>query len=156
SRKSAIDYVYVNIHVPTIALGSLRVDGAVVPASQIIAHPNLPSYSVALARFIGPAAQHRITCDSTFTATVYGLGNFESYGYNVGTLINNLNYYSEIKNEYNITANTDTFTCPHSPVRLFLKVGYPVTSIHWKLSQVPGMSPNADSIIINPMLVRTE
>lgn len=157
SRQSpAIAYVYTNIHVPTIAIGSLRVDGNVVPASQIVVHPNNPAYSVALARFIGPAAQHTITCDSAFTATVYGLGNYESYGYNVGTLINNLNNYSEIRNTYNTTANIDTFTCPKSPVRLFVKLGYPATSIHWKLSQVTGMSPNADSIIANPVPVRTE
>lgn len=157
SRQSpAIAYVYTNIHVPTIAIGSLRVDGNIVPASQIVVHPNNPAYTVALARFIGPAAQHTITCDSAFTATVYGLGNYESYGYNVGTLINNLNNYSEIRNTYNTTANIDTFTCPKSPVRLFVKLGYPATSIHWKLSQVTGMSPNADSIIANPVPVRTE
>jgi gliding motility-associated-like protein len=156
SRRSSIDYVYVNIHLPTSSVASLRVDGAVVPAAQIIPHPNFPSYSVALRRFTGPAAQHTITCDSAFTATVYGLGNYESYGYNVGTLINNLNYYSEIKNTFNSSGNVDTFTCPKSPVRLFVKVGYPATSIQWKLSQVPGMSPNADSIINNPVPVRTE
>ena len=157
SRQSpAISYVYTNIHVPTIAVGSLRVDGNVVPASQIVVHPNNPAYSVALARFTGPAAQHTITCDSAFTATVYGLGNYESYGYNVGTLINNLNHYSEIRNTFNTTGAVDTFTCPKSPVRLFVKLGYPANSIHWKLSQVTGMSPNADSIINNPVPVRTE
>lgn len=156
SRRSAIDYVYANIHLPTAAVSSLRVDGMPLPAANIVIHPNLPSYSVALARFTGPGAQHTITCDSAFTSTVYGLGNYESYGYNVGTLINNLNNYSEIRNTFNATANIDTFTCPKSPVRLFVKVGYPATSIHWKLSQVTGMSPNADSIIANPVPVRTE
>lgn len=156
SRKSSIDYVYVNIHLPTAAVSSLRVDGNILPATNIIPHPNYPSYSVALARFVGPAAQHTIVCDSNVTATVYGLGNFESYGYNVGTRINNLNYYNEIKNTYNTSGNVDTFTCPKSPVRLFLKVGYPATSIHWKLSQAAGISPNTDSIINNPVPVRTE
>ena len=156
SRKSSIDYVYVNIHFPTVAAASLRVDGTPVPATQIIPHPNYPSYSVAVRRFVGPAAQHTITCDSAFTATVYGLGNYESYGYNVGTLINNLNNYSEIKNTFNTTNTIDTFTCPKSPVRLFVKLGYPANSIHWKLSTVAGMSPNADSIISNPVPVRTE
>jgi len=157
SRQStAISYVYTNIHVPTISVPSLRVDGNIIPPAQIVVHPNNPAYSVALARFTGPAAQHTITCDSAFTATVYGLGNYESYGYNVGTLINNLNNYSEIRNTFNTTANIDTFTCPKSPVRLLVKLGYPATSIHWKLSQVTGMSPNADSIITNPVPVRTE
>jgi gliding motility-associated-like protein len=156
SRKSAIDYVYTNIHLPTIAVPSLRVDGAPVPAPNIIPHPNFPSYSVALARFIGPAAQHTITCDSTFTATVYGLGNYESYGYNVGTFINNLNHYGHIKNVLNADPRPDTSTCPKTPVRLFIKLGYPATSIHWKLSQVPGIFPNTDSIINNPIPIRTE
>jgi len=157
SRQStAISYVYTNIHVPTISVPSLRVDGNIIPPAQIVVHPNNPAYSVALARFTGPAAQHTITCDSAFTATVYGLGNYESYGYNVGTLINNLNNYSEIRNTFNTTANIDTFTCPKSPVRLLVKLGYPATSIHWKLSQVTGMSPNVDSIINNPVQVRTE
>ncbi len=75
SRKQGIDYVYANIHLPTSATASLLVDGNPLPATQIIPHPNLPGYSVALARFIGPAAQHKISCDSAFTSTVYGLGN---------------------------------------------------------------------------------
>jgi gliding motility-associated-like protein len=156
SRRSAIDYVYANIHFPTIAINSLRVDGLALPAANIVNHPNNPAYSVAVARFTGPGAQHNITCDSAFTSTVYGLGNYESYGYNVGTLINNLNHYSEIKNTFNTSGITDTFTCVKTPVRLFVKLGYQANSIHWKLSQVTGMTPNADSIINNPVPVRTE
>lgn len=157
SRQSpAIAYVYTNIILPTAGVASLRVDGAALPASQIIPHPNYPSFSVALARFIGPAAQHTITSDSALNATIYGLGNYESYGYNAGTLINNLNNYSAIKNTNNTNGQTDTFTCRNTPVRLFVKLGYPATSIHWKLSQVPGMSPNVDSIINNPLPLTTE
>ena len=156
SRKSTIDYVYANIHVPTAALASLRVDGNPVPPENTVTHPNLPSYSVALTRFTGPAAEHIITADSAFTATVYGLGSYESYGYNIGTLINNLNHYSTIGNTLNTTSTIDTFTCTKTPVRLFVKVGYPATSITWKLSQVATMTPNTDSVISNPVLVRTE
>jgi gliding motility-associated-like protein len=84
------------------------------------------------------------------------LGSYESYGYNVGTLINNLNHYSAIGNTLNTSGVTDTFTCTKTPVRLFVKVGYPATSITWKLSQVASMSPNVDSIITNPVPIRTE
>lgn len=156
SRKSSIDYVYANIHLPTAAVASLRVDGVALPASQIIPHPNYPSYSVALARFIGPAAQHTISSDSAFNATVYGLGNYESYGYNVGTLINNLNNYSAIANTNNTSGITDTFTCKNTPLRLFVKLAYPALSIHWKLSEVAGISPGVDSIIFAPVPVGTE
>lgn len=157
SRQSpAISYVYTNIILPTAGVASLRVDGAALPPSQIIPHPNYPAYSVALARFIGPADQHTITSDSALNATIYGLGNYESYGYNAGTLINNLNHYSAIRNTFNTSGNVDTFTCPKTPVRLFVKVGFPATSIHWKLSQVTGITPNADSIISNPVPFATE
>lgn len=156
SRRSSIDYVYANIILPTIATASLRVDGAALPATQVIPHPKLPSYSVALARFTGPAAQHSIVADSAFTATVYGLGNYESYGYNVGTLVNNLNNYGAIENTNNTSGNIDTFTCKNTPLRLYVKLAYPALSIHWKLSQVPGIFPNTDSIISNPIPVGTE
>jgi len=152
SRKSTIDYVYVNIQLPTNAVGSLLVDGAAVPLANVVTHPNLPSYSVALARFIGPAAQHLITSDSAFTATVYGLGNYESYGYNVGTLINNLNALGGIANTLNTNNKVDTFTCPKSPIRLIIKVAYRATSLNWRLSQAGGgLAPNTDSLINNPV-----
>jgi gliding motility-associated-like protein len=156
SRKSSIDYVYANIHVPTAGLTTLRVNGNAVPPTQIVTHPNYPTYSVALVRFLGAASQHRITCDSAFTSTVYGLGNYESYGYNVGTLINNLNNYGVIQNTQSTLNATDTVTCPKTPFRVFVKLGYPATNIHWKLSQATGITPNTDSIINNPTPVRTE
>lgn len=156
SRKSTIDYVYANIHLPTSSVSSLLVDGNPLPASQIIAHPNYPSYSVALARFVGAAAQHTITADSAFTGTVYGLGNYESYGYNFGTKINNLNNYGALQNSLSTSFNYDTSTCPNTPVRLFVKLAYPANSIHWKLSMVAGITPNTDSIISNPAVINTE
>jgi gliding motility-associated-like protein len=156
SRKSTIDYVYCNIHLPTSAVASLRVDGNILPPSQIIPHPNYPSYSVAVARFVGGANQHTVTADSAFTGTAYGLGNYESYGYNFGTLINNLNNYSALLNALSPSGLQDTVTCPNTPVKLFVKLAYPATSINWKFSQVSGISPNVDSIINNPVLVNTE
>jgi gliding motility-associated-like protein len=156
SRKSSIDYVYTNIILPTIAVASLKVDGNSLPANQIIPHPNFPLYSVALARFTGAAAQHTIESDSAFNATVYGLGNYESYGYNVGTLINNLNFYGGVRNTFSTTGNIDSFTCRNTPARIFAKIAFPALAIHWHLSQVPGIFPNTDSIITNPVPIYTE
>ncbi len=156
SRKDFIEYVYTNILIPTGGLASLRVDGNIVPATQVLTHPSLPSHSVALYRFTGPAAQHSIISDSNFTATVYGLGNYESYGYNVGTLVNNLNYYSSIANVNNINGQPDSFTCKNTAARLFVKLSAPATSITWRLSQVAGISPNIDSVQVSPVPIATE
>lgn len=158
SRKSTVDYVYANIHIPTAGLASLKVDGNTVSASNIIPHPHLPGYSVALVRFVGAAAQHIITSDSAFTGTAYGLGNYESYGYNFGTNINNLNSYGALHNTLSTAGGYDTSTCPQTPVKLFVKLAYPATSITWKLSQATGSGivPNTDSVITAPTVVSTE
>ncbi|MBK8521148.1 MAG: hypothetical protein IPL54_09785 [Chitinophagaceae bacterium] len=52
--------------------------------------------------------QHTINCDSAFTGIVYGLGYFESYAYNVGTLVNNLNAIGQIKNVNSPVGGVDT------------------------------------------------
>ncbi|MBK6826942.1 MAG: gliding motility-associated C-terminal domain-containing protein [Chitinophagaceae bacterium] len=156
NRKTFIDFNYVNVLVQSTGIPSLKLDGAVFDPANIITHPKNPAYSVAVARIFGPAGQHRLTCDSIFNATIYGLGYFESYGYNVGTFVNNLNSYIQIQNTLNTNGKLDSFTCPKTPVRLFAKIAYPATSITWKFSQVPGINPNADSIVNNPVPVRTE
>lgn len=156
NRKTFIDYNYLNVLVQTTGIPSLRIDGTPFDPANIITHPNNSAYSVAVAKITGPAGQHRLTCDSVFNATIYGLGFFESYGYNVGTFVNNLNSYIQIANTLNTNGQVDTFTCPKTPVRLYAKLAYPATSINWKFSQVPGITPNADSVVSNPPLVRTE
>lgn len=156
TRNQSITLNFVNVIIPVTGIPSLLIDGTAVTAAEYITHPTNSNYAVVVRRLVGPGAQHSISSDSTFIATNYGSGITESYGYNVGTFVNNLNAYSAIQNTYNTTGLTDTFTCPKSPTRLFIKLAYPATSIHWKLSQVAGISPNADSIISNPVPIRTE
>jgi gliding motility-associated-like protein len=152
SSLNLISKSYVNIIIPTAGIGSLLLDGTAVPASQIKVHPNNPAYSVAIGNLSSSMdMQHTITSDSTFTATVYGLGAYESYGYNIGCNINNLDVKTEIKNVFNVSGKPDTITCPKTPFRIFANIGYQLTNIHWKFSQVPGLTPNADSIIANPV-----
>lgn len=154
SSHNLISKSYANIIIPTPGISSLRVDGAAVPASQIKIHPNDPAYSVAIPDLSGSMdMQHTITSDSAFTATVYGLGAYESYGYNIGCNINNLDFKSEIKNVFGLTSSPDSFTCPKTPFRIFAKAAYQLSNIQWKFSQVPGLIPTADSIIANPVPV---
>jgi len=150
SRRQNIDFVYTNIHVPLNAAASLRLDGAPIPPANIIPHPNFPSYAVAFARIPGAAAPHTLTCDSSFTATVYGLGVFESYGYNVGTLVNNLNANASFKNKFSPGNTNDTVTCPKSPIRLTATLAFPATRIEWQLSKSGGSTPATDVVETNP------
>jgi gliding motility-associated-like protein len=149
-RKAFIDYVYGSIYLPTAAISSLRVDGVALDPANIVPHPMLPSYSVALARFRSPAVPHRITCDSTFNAYIYGIGLFESYGFNAGTLVNDLNSIGTIRNRYRSLPGIDSFTCPKTAFRATVDLAYAVTRIEWRLSEVPGLSPGRDTVVTAP------
>lgn len=152
TRKQDISLNFINIIVPVAGVNSVLIDGTPLDPAEYITHPTNSNYVVAVRRLF-VAAQHTITCDSTFIATVYGTGIYESYGYNVGTLVNNLNAIGLIKNTYNTNGGIDSFTCPKTPVRLFVKLAYKATSIKWGLSQInsSGITPNTDSIINNPV-----
>jgi gliding motility-associated-like protein len=153
TRKTNIVLDFANIIVPVSGVSSMLFDGSPILPAEYVIHPVNPSYAVVVKRLMGPAGQHTITCDSSFVAINYGFGGYESYGYNAGCLVNNLNAKTEFKNTFNSTGMTDTFTCPKSPFRLFINLAYRATQIHWKLSQAAGLSPNADSIINNPVPV---
>jgi trimeric autotransporter adhesin len=151
TRKEAIDITFINIMIPQTGLASLRIDGTAPSAAEYITHPADPNYAVVVRRFLGAAVQHSISSDSSFIASVYGAGYFESYGYNMGTLVNDLNSICSYRNVLSTSGLTDTMTCPNSPFRLTVQLAYKATSIHWRLSQVPGLNPNTDSLILNPV-----
>ena len=150
TRSQAIDLNFINIIIPQSGLSSLFIDGIQPGGTEYLTHPVNPDYAVVVRRFFGAAAQHHIKSDSSFIASVYGTGYYESYGYNMGTFVNNLNAYGSIRNTMNSTNQTDTFTCPKTPFRISIQLAYRATSVHWKLSQAAGLNPGTDSIITNP------
>lgn len=153
TRKSFIDYVYLSIYIPTAGLASLKLNGAAIPPENIIPHPNLPGYAVAVGRIVGPAAQHTVSSDSSFNATVYGIGLFESYGYNAGTLLNNLDAYASIKNRYSNQAVADSSTCVGTEFNPSIRVAYKLSSIKWRLSAVQELNITKDSTVNAPVPV---
>lgn len=151
TKNDHITVNYLTIIIPNNGIASLRVNGATIPASQRIVHPNNSAYTVVAKRLIGPAAQYLIESDSAFTAMIYGSGTFESYGYIAGTLINNLNSIGSIENIYNVSGQPNSFTCPKSPFQFTIKTAYKVSSLQWLFSQVPGITPAKDTTISNPV-----
>lgn len=151
TKNTVITVNYISAIVPATAIASVRIDGAPLVAANYITHPNNSNYKVVVKRLLGAAAQHTIKCDSAFSSLVYGLGNFESYGYTAGTLINNLNSISSIHNTYNSTSLPNTFTCPKSPFQLTIKIAYRASAINWLFTKVSGISPAGDTLITNPV-----
>lgn len=136
--------------IPDKGLSSLTIDGS--PTFDIsYPHPNLPGYTVVVKRWPAAAAQCSVKSDSAFNATTYGLGDFESYGYNAGTFINNLNAIGQIHNEADTTKDVHAFTCVNTPLDLSVLLTYQPTRLEWQLSRLgAAVTPNADVVQNSP------
>jgi gliding motility-associated-like protein len=153
TNNQAILVNYLTLIIPQNGLASLLIDGS--PAvDHSYPHPNMPGYAVVVKQFPSASMQHIVKSDSAFNAVTYGLGWVESYGYNAGTYINNLTVLPAIQNVNSVLPNT--YTCPKTPFRFFLKSIYPLTNIVWHLSQVSNLSPSADVTVASPTPVSTE
>jgi len=147
NTRESITTNYLTLIIPNNGVPSLRIDGS--PAfDHSYLHPQLTGYTVVVKRWAPSAqAQAIVTSDSAFTAITYGLGSVESYGYNAGTLINNLNAISSIQNIPDPTVQEHPYSCTGTPVRLSVLMAYQPTRIDWLLSQLGAdLTPNTDII----------
>ena len=151
SSNQSISTNYVSIIVKSTGLASLRIDGTTIWNTSIV-HPANSNYRV-ITKILTPNQQHTILCDSAFTAITYGFGNVESYGYNAGTNLNNLDAVTTIQNTLSQVGGTNSFTCPNSPFQFSIKLSYKPTQMIWKFSKVSQISPNADTTLNNPVPV---
>jgi gliding motility-associated-like protein len=144
---------YITLSVPTPGLATLKIDNvpwASIPAGEkhSVAITSLPGYTLVAKKWTvipkGPGAQCIVTCDSFFNAVTYGLGSVESYGYNAGTFLNNLNIRPSIRNVLDSTVKEHSFTCTGTQFDLSILSAYPPHKIEWLLSQVPAISPATD------------
>ncbi len=107
-------------------------------------HPCLPGKMVYIKHW-PTSAKRQVTVegDSTFTAITYGLGSVESYMYNAGTNINNLNIKGEIFND-SVTGNPDLYNCSKTPFKITTSFPLRPDSVTWMISNIPGIHPNLD------------
>lgn len=152
NNRESITVNYLTLIIPTLGVQSLKIDGQNNAWSYTYAHPALPGYSVVVKRWSAAQAQCLVSSDSAFTAVTYGLGSVESYGYNAGTLINNLNAVGTIHNQYDTSKTKNDFTCTNTPVELSVLLAYHPTKMVWQISQLGNViTPNNDVVITNPV-----
>jgi FOG: PKD repeat len=143
---------YINIIVPDGGLPTLTVDGSNT-FSDVFAHPYLPGYTCVRLDLGGNPGQHTVACDSAFTAITYGLGSAESYGYNAGTLVKNLQAISSINNIYDTINAVSEYTCSNTKFKFNILLPIQPTSLTWKLSEVSDLAPNHDVVQNDPQPV---
>lgn len=149
NTRENIKVNYLTLIIPDGGLKTLTVDGSNV-FTHTYAHPNRAGYTVVVKRWDAAEAQVTVQSDSAFTAITYGQGSAESYGYNAGTLVRNLNSLPGFTNVYD-TSGHSSYTCVGTPFRLHMAIPVKPTSITWKFSEVPGLTPHADSVQVNPV-----
>lgn len=134
--------------IPNNGMSSLTIDGSTT-FDITYPHPNLPGYTVVVKRWTAAAAQCTVKSDSAFNAITYGLGDYESYGYNAGTFINNLNAIGQIHNEADTTKDVHAFTCVNTPLDLSVLLTYQPTKLEWQLSKLGANITPATDVLQN-------
>lgn len=154
NNLSSITTNYLTLIIPDNGMNSLKIDGvdwSAIPAAQkhSYAHSQ-PGYTVAIKKWAAGAGQSSVESDSAYLGLVYGLGSVESYGYNVGTMVKTLQGLGSISNTNN-SGNKADYTCAGTPFRFTGYLPFKPVSLTWKFSRVPGLSPNADVTVNNPV-----
>lgn len=148
TNKEAIKKNYLTLIIPDNGLASLRIDGSTAYDS-VYAHPGLAGYQVVIKELPLTPMQHTVASDSGFTGITYGLGVAESYGYNIGSYVDNLAAMPEIKPDN--SNETYNYVCTKTPFHLSVKTIYQATSITLHFSRVTDIVPATDVTISNPI-----
>ncbi len=150
NTEEGIETNYLTLIIPTAGVSSLKIDNSTL-FDYTYPHPSLPGYTVVVKRWDAAQDQSYVVSDSAFTAITYGLGEDESYGYNAGTLVRNLNTRTSISNVNGGANAVSEYTCVNTPFRFtFISTQRPAT-LQWNISKVSNITPAADVIQNNPL-----
>ena len=153
NSASAIIINYLTLILPDSGMNSLKIDGVPwdqIPAANKHSYPHAqPGYTVAIKKWLAGSGQSSVSSDSAYLGLVFGLGTAESYGYNVGTMVKTLQGLGAIKNTLNNGTDAE-YTCEGTPFRFTGYLPFKPTSLTWKFSSVPGLSPGTDVTVVNP------
>ena len=142
---------FLNIIFKSNALSSLKIDGAAPKATPILMGTTGYSYiqeDVTISTNTSPS--HRIVCDSGFICIAYGFGNVESYGYNAGANVRDLNQQLTVENKY-ATVQLP-ITCKGNVFTPSITLPYLPLSLKWiipKYDTIIDNAPKADSSYIS-------
>lgn len=158
--KDEIGKNFITLVIPTEGLPTLKIDGVnyqAYPATEryVYDHPHLQGYSVVTKRWEEGSGSSTVESEMPFTGIVYGLGSVESYGYNLGTLVKNLNNLSGVNTQFNTSANPTGYTCKNAPFTMTVLLPIVPETLTWQFSKVKKLQPNVDSVQQSPKPIDT-
>jgi gliding motility-associated-like protein len=147
SSLQVINSRFLQVYIKTIAAPSFRINGN-PPLSSFIPMAPANGYSYLVENITSAGTNSfRLTADSNFNATAYGLGDFETYAYSAGTNVKDLFQFVTVQNQH-ATVSFPT-ACKSSPFFLSMVFPYQPTSLTWQFNGIfPDVtinSPVADS-----------
>ncbi len=119
---------YINIIIKNEGVSSFKLDGLPLASNSFKVHPYEPNYSYASVQ-VATGASHSLFSDSGFNAIAYGFGDAESYGYNAGTNIVDLNPPINIRNDFASSGITYSATCTNAPFKVYVSIPYEATKL---------------------------
>jgi gliding motility-associated-like protein len=151
-NNDAVNYLNVVMKTSDIGGFSLRNQlNAIVPAT-FLPTPADPTYSytqVLLAAGYSSSVYYKLrTSLGGFNAIAYGYATSESYAYNAGTNVKNLN---QVITTANPLGTGFTQVCKGTPTKLALTLSYIPTSMVWQFFSNTSISPNSDVTINSPV-----
>ena len=151
-NNDAINYLNVNIKTADVPNFTIRNQAnAIVPAT-FAPMPADPLYSYAQVPIAAGYASNIFyklkTTTGGFNAIAYGYATSESYAYNAGTNVKNLNHYLTSANPS--VLSTETKICKGTPTRVSITLPYIPTSLTYDFYSNPNISPNTPLTITNP------
>ena len=132
---------FINVIIKNNGVNSFKLDGIPLSNSLFQPHPGDTAYSYMIIK-VSSGTSHSLYSDSGFNAIAYGFGEAESYGYNAGTNVIDLNPPISIRNDYASSGIRYSATCTNTPFKVYVTLPYQATqlSIHFS-SSVPVIGP---------------
>ena len=144
SNNDALNYINVNIKTTDVAGFSIRNQANVIVPATFLPNPADPTYSYAqivLTAGYSTGVFYKLkTTTGGFNAIAYGYASSESYAYNAGTNVRNLNHYLTSTNPF--SANPVSRICKSTPTRLSVTLPYIPSSFTFDFFNNIHIAPN--------------
>lgn len=152
-NNDALNYINVNIKTADVAGFSIRNQANIVVPATFITNPADPLYSyaqIALTTGYSTGVFYKLkTTSGGFNAIAYGYATSESYAYNAGTNVKNLNHYLNSANP--LSTNPTSKICKGTPTRLSVTLPYIPSSFTFDFFTNTHISPNASVTVNTPI-----
>lgn len=145
-----INSQYLSLVIPDAGLSTLSIDGS-NGFDYSFPHTNMSGYTVVVKKWTNSLGSITIRSDSAFTGFAYGLGDNESYAFNLGMMVSGEGIRTGISNENDTARGINPYTCVGSPFKLRFLTGMQPDKIEWKLSEIPHLAPDNNVIVNNPV-----